>query len=84
MEIDNFRIPLAMGQGDWKVIPEINDTKNEELNSIGYSGAVYGKKMSLQDYFDAEFRHDVKFKVELLRFNSGEYTSEYLITRVKL
>ena len=60
-----------MGHGDWKIIPEINDTKNDELNSIGYSGNVYGRKMTFQEYFDAEFRHNTKFKIELLSANGS-------------
>lgn len=84
MQIENFRVPLAMGKGDWKIIPEINDTKNTELNDIGYTGRVSGKKMTFQEYFDIEFRHNIKFKVELLNANNMEFTSEYLITRVTL
>mgnify|MGYP000325954297 CR=1 FL=1 len=84
MKITNYTIHLSLGQGDWKQIPEIDTTNRRELDEIGYTGKLYGKPITFQEYLNAEFSHETRFKVELIKGDNGDFIETYLVTKVKL
>lgn len=84
MKITNHRITLGMGTGNWTFIPGLNKTHEKELNAIGYSGNLYGRKMNFQQYLDENFPHEIRFKIEHLSSDAGAFIDTYMITKVEL
>lgn len=81
MDIQNFRLPRAMGEGNWSSIPGL-EPHEKALNEIGYTGKLNGEHETLQGYLDKYFQGDVQYNVEMLSMNGFEFTDVYLVTKV--
>lgn len=61
---------------DWP----FSDTVREELNQIGYSGTLNGKKTTLHEYLGQMSNSRVSYSLTRTGGNGMEFTDEYLLT----
>jgi hypothetical protein len=76
MKTSTYQISCAMGSSrDWPFIQQIC----EELNQIGYSGTLNGKKTSYYDYFEKMSNEKINYHLTRTGGNGFDFTDEYML-----
>lgn len=86
MQIINYHIKTSMGElssfGDR--LPFLSEVELKNFNHIGYSGkTVDGVPMDRATYLNS-LRPNEQFKLEQTRWDSGDFSEEFMLTRVVL
>ena len=77
MKTKTYRINCALGSSrDWP----FSNAIQEELNQIGYSGTLNGKKTTLHEYLGQMSNSKVSYNLIRTGGNGFECTDEYLLT----
>jgi hypothetical protein len=84
MEIINYNIQTSSGKltrfGDQ--LSFLNQEETSEFNKIGYSGKNFlGKKTTFEEFLNT-LRPNERFKVQQTRFDYGDFSETFIITRV--
>ena len=85
MQILNYRIQTCMGEISpfYQQLNFLTDDELEELNKIGYTGKnSKGERTRRVDYLNS--LNKGTFSVEQTKFDSGDFTESFNITRVVL
>ena len=84
IKVSNHRISRSMGKSnEWKGIG-FTEKQAEELNEIGYTGRLNGKKLSVSEYLQSLNTEKKRFEVETVASNGFEFTDTLQITIVTL
>ncbi|HRV76450.1 MAG: hypothetical protein KDH96_04720 [Candidatus Riesia sp.] len=80
MNLSTHRVSTALGKVSTGVLPFLSEEELEELNTIGYTGKnSKGVKTNRQQYLNT--LNKGVFLVEQTKFDNGDFTEEFLITR---
>jgi hypothetical protein len=82
-DITNIKIYRGVGKSrDWEQLG-IGKKAVDDLNEIGYTGKLGGKKTSINEYFNEHVNTTgLTFRSEVLTSNGAEFTDTLLITKV--
>lgn len=81
MDIQNYTVNRAMGQGKWSNVPGLAEHE-QALNEIGYTGKLNNIPMTVNDYLQQHFTGNTRFKAVMTKSNSMEFTDTFLVTKV--
>lgn len=77
----DYKIICVAGKSlDFKKITGLTKTEIQNLNTIGYSGKLNGKKTSFEKYLNT--LNKGLFRVIQTKFDNGNFREEYIVVRV--
>lgn len=83
MNIKKYYINCGMGiSSDWKNAGFSEDIINN-LNEIGYTGKLNGKKISLYEYLNSLSTEKVNYSLNRINGNGSEFVDNYLLIIVE-
>ena len=84
MQIINYRIRTAMGVvSNQTPLNFLSKEEQAEFDNIGYTGKkLNGVKIGRVEYLNSLRPNEEQFQMERLKYDNGDFTEEFLITRV--